>query len=129
DPETARLCAEIPYSSVATVALGFDRTAIAHPLNGSGFVVPGVESNELLAASWLSSKWPHRAPEDRVLLRTFVGGARDPDALDRSDDELVSLSLAALQPLIGIHGEAQFARVYRWDRGNAQHEVGHLARM
>jgi oxygen-dependent protoporphyrinogen oxidase len=64
-----------------------------------------------------------------VLLRTFVGGARDPQALDRSDDDLVSLSLAALQPLIGIRGAPLFSRVYRWDRGNAQHEVGHLERM
>src|SRR5204862_368039 len=81
------------------------------------------------AGSWLSSKWPHRAPEDRVLLRTFLGGARDPDALDRPDEDLIAHSIAALRPLIGIRGEALFTRVYRWVRGNAQHEVGHLARM
>ena len=37
-------------------------TAVAHPLNGSGFVVPRTERTGILAASWLSSKWPHRAP-------------------------------------------------------------------
>ena len=64
-----------------------------------------------------------------MLLRTFVGGARDPRALDCSDDELVTLSMGALQPLIGVRGQPLFARVYRWDRGNAQHEVGHLDRV
>ncbi len=78
DAMLTRLCGEIPYASAATIALAFNRDAIAHPLNGSGFVVPRVERTGLLAASWLSSKWPHRAPEGRVLLRTFVGGARDP---------------------------------------------------
>ena len=130
DTAIAARCAEIPYASAATVALAFRRDAVAHPLNGSGFVVPRVERTGLLAASWLSSKWPHRAPDDdHVLLRTFVGGARDPRALDRSDDELVSLSVGALQPLIGVRGQPLFARVYRWERGNAQHEVGHLDRV
>jgi oxygen-dependent protoporphyrinogen oxidase len=77
----------------------------------------------------LSSKWPHRAPEGRVLLRTFAGGARDPGALDQSDAELVSSSLRALRPLLGISGEPHFTRVYRWERANAQHEVGHLSRL
>jgi oxygen-dependent protoporphyrinogen oxidase len=130
DHELASLCADIPYASAATVALAFRREAIAHPLNGSGFVVPRVENIGILASSWLSSKWPHRAPDDdHVLLRTFVGGARDPKALERSDDDLVSLSLTALRPLIGVRGAPLFSRVYRWDRANAQHEVGHLERM
>ncbi len=84
DAELARLCGEIPYASTATVVLAFRREDIGARLNGSGFVVPRVEQTGILAASWLSSKWPHRAPADRVLMRTFVGGARDPHALDRS---------------------------------------------
>jgi oxygen-dependent protoporphyrinogen oxidase len=129
DGELARLCSSIPYVSSATVVLAFERHAVSHPLNGSGFVVPRVEGTGILAASWLSSKWPDRAPEGRVLLRTFAGGARDPGALDKSDAELVSTSLRALRPLLGISGEPRFTRVYRWDRANAQHEVGHLIRV
>ena len=129
DAELARLCGEIPYSSTATIALAFRREALAHPLNGSGFVVPKVEGSGILAGSWLSSKWPQRAPDGRVLLRTFVGGARDRAALERSDAELVTLSLAALTPLLGITGEPLLTRVYRFERASAQHEVGHLARI
>jgi protoporphyrinogen/coproporphyrinogen III oxidase len=129
DEELSRLSGEVRYASAGTVALAFRRDAIAHPLSGSGFVVPKVEGSGILAASWLSSKWPHRAPDNRVLLRTFVGGARDPEALNRSDDDLVARSMAALTPLVGITGKPLFTRVYRFDRGNAQHEVGHLERM
>src|SRR5262249_39409533 len=105
------------------------REAVSHPLDGSGFVVPRTERTGILAASWLSSKWPHRSPDDRVLLRTFIGGARDPEALEREDRELVDRSLTALRPLLGIAGAPQLTRVYRWPRANAQHDVGHLARM
>jgi protoporphyrinogen/coproporphyrinogen III oxidase len=129
DEDLARLAGEVRYASAGTVALAFRRDAIAHSLAGSGFVVPRVEGVGILAASWLSSKWPHRAPEDRVLLRTFVGGARDPEAIAATDDELVTRSLTALTPLLGISDAPLFTRVYRFDRGNAQYEVGHLARM
>jgi protoporphyrinogen/coproporphyrinogen III oxidase len=129
DADLARLCAEIPYASSGTIALAFPRAAVAHPLNGSGYVVPRVERNGIMAASWLSSKWPDRAPEGQVLMRAFVGGARDPDVLSKRDDELIAIAMAALGPVLGIQGEPSFTRVYRFERKSAQHEVGHLERM
>lgn len=129
DADIARIAGSINYASAATVAMAFHRDAVGHPLNGSGFVVPRVERTNILAGSWLSSKWPNRAPDNRVLLRTFIGGARDPHALDRSDEELVRLSLAALTPLLGIAAAPLFTRIFRWERANAQHEVGHLTRL
>jgi oxygen-dependent protoporphyrinogen oxidase len=129
DANLARLCGQVPYASIATVALAFRRDVVAHPLNGSGYVVPRTENNGILAASWLSSKWPGRAPDGTVLLRTFIGGARNPESLERSDADLVATSLEALRPVLGVHGDPLFARVYRFDRANAQHEVGHLDRL
>jgi oxygen-dependent protoporphyrinogen oxidase len=129
NPTLAELCEQVPYASTATVALAFPRSAVAHPLNGSGFVVPRVERTGILAASWLSSKWPGRAPDDRVLMRTFVGGARDPKGFELEDRQLVALSIKALRPLLGISGEPLFTRVYRWERASAQHEVGHIGRL
>jgi oxygen-dependent protoporphyrinogen oxidase len=127
--EIARLCGEIRYVSTATIALAFPRSAVAHPLNGSGFVVPRAERTGILAASWLSSKWPNRAPDDRVLMRAFFGGARDEAVLEHSDAQLEDVAMAALRPLLGIRGEPILSRVYRFDRASAQHEVGHLARV
>jgi oxygen-dependent protoporphyrinogen oxidase len=129
DVEIGRLCGEIPYASTATVVLGYRRADVAHPLHGSGFVVPRTENTGLLAGSWMSSKWPNRAPEGRVLLRAFVGGARDPHALDRPDDALVQQAIGALRPLLGLSGDPLLTRVYRWTKATAQHEVGHAARI
>jgi oxygen-dependent protoporphyrinogen oxidase len=129
DPLLARLCDEIRYTSTATIVLAFPRDGVAHPLNGSGFVVPKVEDGRILAASWLSSKWPNRAPDSHVLMRAFAGGARDPEALERSDSELVAIALNALTPILGITKKPTLARVYRWPRASAQHEVGHLPRL
>ena len=51
---------------------------------------------------------------------------RDIEQFPQYLDDVVALMR---RPLLGITGEPLFTRVYRWERGNAQHEVGHLARM
>jgi oxygen-dependent protoporphyrinogen oxidase len=129
DPELARLAAGIPYASSATVSFGWPREAVANPLLGAGFVVPRVEGTTIMAGSWVSSKWPHRAPDGFVQMRAFIGGARDPRAMDRTDDDLIESARRELSALVGIHGDPIFARLYRWNRANAQHEVGHLDRI
>jgi oxygen-dependent protoporphyrinogen oxidase len=129
DAELADLCAHVEYASSATVALGYRRDQIAHALLGSGFVVPRVEKTTIMAASWVSSKWPDRAPEGHVLLRAFIGGARDPGAMARSDDDLAQAAERELGRIMGISGRPEMVRLYRWNRANAQHDVGHLARM
>ncbi len=129
DAEIGRLIGQVRYASSATVAIGVHREQVRHPLQGSGFVVPRPERKALMAASCVSSKWPHRAPQGFALLRGFVGGAYDQGVLEQSDSRIVDAVFAELSSLLGISGTPQLARVYRWPRGSAQHEVGHLERM
>jgi protoporphyrinogen/coproporphyrinogen III oxidase len=129
DVALARLCEEIPYASTATIVLAFKRGQIAHPLAGSGFVVPRRERRALTAATWVSSKWPQRAPSDSDLLRGFVGGALDPQIATQSESLLVSTTIDELTPLLGITGDPHLARVFRWPRATPQYIVGHRARV
>ena len=130
DDALGRLCESFTDTSVAIVVLAFPRAAVAHPLQGSGFVVPRVEPGlSITAATWISSKWPDRAPDDHILLRGFVGGARRPDALAQSDGSLIDTVRGDLTRLLEIHGEPALARVYRWPRANPQLNVGHLERV
>lgn len=130
DPAVGRLCDSFTDTSIAIVVLAFPRAAVAHPLDGSGFVVPRVAPGlSITAATWISSKWPGRAPHDHVLLRGFVGGARRPEALALSDEVLVDTVRDDLTQLLGIRGEPVLARVFRWPRANPQYHVGHRARV
>ena len=72
---------------------------------------------------------PHRAPEGQALLRAFLGGARDPDVLSKSDAELAAAALGDLRKILHITGEPTLTRVYRWNRASPQQEVGHGALM
>jgi oxygen-dependent protoporphyrinogen oxidase len=129
DTSLGALCEALPYASTATVAFGYRREQIRRPMRGSGFVVPRVEPTPLLAATWVTSKWPGRAPEGHVLLRGFLGGGRDPQRLDDSDEALITDAREALHAIMGIEGEPLFARLFRWTRQSPQYEVGHLARV
>jgi oxygen-dependent protoporphyrinogen oxidase len=129
DTTLASLCESVPYASTATIAVGYRREQIAHPMRGTGFVAPRVERMALLAGTWVSAKWPGRAPEGHALLRAFLGGGRDPHRLDRTDEELVATACEELSRLLGITGPPLFSRVYRWTRQSPQYEVGHLQRV
>lgn len=119
---------EIPYTSTATVFFALPRGSVAHQLDGVGFIASQKES-ELLAGTWVSSKWEGRAPRDSVLLRAFVGGARAPGLLDRSDAEIQELARTGLERLMGPLGAPRFSRVYRYERSNPQPTLGHPARL
>jgi oxygen-dependent protoporphyrinogen oxidase len=129
DPDLAADCDSIRYLSTATVVLAFPRAAVGHHLKGTGFVVPRAEGISITAGAWISSKWPQRAPEGSALLRAFLGGARDPDVLSKTDQELTNAALGDLTKILGIRGLPTLTRVYRWNRASPQQEVGHAELM
>lgn len=130
DADLGQACASIPYASTATITLAWRRDEVAHPLVGTGFVVPrGESTTRLLAASWVTSKWAARAPGEAVVVRAFAGGTLDADLLDLDDDELTRLAQHDLSALLGIRALPHLTRVYRWVDAGAQYEVGHAARV
>jgi oxygen-dependent protoporphyrinogen oxidase len=130
DAEASALCAATPYVSTVSVALGWPRRAVVHPLEGSGFVVARASNPvRITAATWVSSKWKNRAPGGHVLLRAYMGGAHDPSAVDEHDDTLIATAVRELSAILSITGEPTLARTYRWRRAGAQHEVGHARRL
>jgi oxygen-dependent protoporphyrinogen oxidase len=129
DTTLAAFCDAVPYASTATVAFGYRRDQVAHPMTGTGFVVPRIERRALLAGTWVTSKWPGRAPQGHVLVRGFLGGGRDPHRLEESDDSLIDTARAELTELLQITGDPVLTRLYRFTRHSPQYEVGHLDRL
>ena len=81
DENLARDLGEIQYSSSVTVTLGYDEKVRASLPPGFGFLVPRSEGRRMLAATFVHNKFPHRAPENRAIVRCFLGGARDEQIL------------------------------------------------
>ena len=80
----------------------------------------------IIAGSMASVKFPGRAPEDKVLLRVFVGGALQPELNNLGDEELRRIVIQELAELIGLSGEPEFCDIARWLAMMPQYHVGHL---
>lgn len=128
-PELAQQLATIEYASSAVVVSAHRLRDVSHPLDAYGLVIPARERRRILAVSFLSRKFPAAAPPDRIVLRTFVGGALQPELLTLPDDELQRVVQEELQQLLGVTGTPDVVRVVRYPRAMPQYHVGHLDRI
>ena len=126
DPSLALQLRAIPYASSIIVNVAYRRDQIQHPLDGFGVVVPAIENRPLLAVSFLSVKFPSRAPAGTALLRVFIGGATQPEYCDLDDAAIGELIRRELGDLIGASGDPLFMRVGRHPRAMPQYILGHL---
>ena len=124
-PEAASLLGPMSFASTCSVSLAFRRQAVGHPLNGSGFLVPRSEPSPLTGCTWSSAKWRERATEGWVLLRAFVGWARDESFMQQDDPDLIRTVTEALRPLLGLRGNPERTWVRRWPGAMPQYRVGH----
>ncbi|MGH7168146.1 MAG: protoporphyrinogen oxidase [Nitrospiraceae bacterium] len=127
-PTAAGALEAIPYASTATISLMYGADEVAS-LKGFGFVVPRAEGRALLAATWTSSKWAHRAPPSQALVRAYVGGVGRETILKTDDDTMVRHVREELQSMAGITALPSYVRVHRWERGMPQYTLGHLERL
>jgi oxygen-dependent protoporphyrinogen oxidase len=131
-PHLAALLQKVRYVSTATISLGYRRANLPAQcdLNGFGFMIPKSENCQILACTWSSTKFNHRASTDDVLLRLFVGGdQREHLVEDLADEELLALAQAEVGAIMGITSQPLVQRIFRWPKGNPQYDVGHLDRV
>ncbi len=125
--DMAEALREIPYAPMVVVGLGFDAIP-ENAIDGSGFLVAKGESLRTLGVAFESSVWSGRAPHGGALLRCMMGGARDPEILDCSDEEIVEITRHDLDTTLQIDAVPSFSRVIRWPRAIPQYTIGHLKR-
>jgi oxygen-dependent protoporphyrinogen oxidase len=128
-PSLAEALRSIRYVSTATITLAYPETAITSDLAGYGVIIPRGERRRINACTISSRKFAGRAPAGQALVRVFVGGSRTPEALKLSDEALLGLAQSELRDILGVRVEPHFTRIYRWERGNPQYDVGHLDRI
>jgi oxygen-dependent protoporphyrinogen oxidase len=115
----------IPYISTATVSLAYRLADLPRPLDGYGYVIPRREGRRALACTWTSTKFPHRAPADRALLRVFIGRAGQENDISWDEAGLLELARQELALTLGIRAEPLLARVFFWEKAMPQYNLGH----
>jgi protoporphyrinogen/coproporphyrinogen III oxidase len=130
DGLAARLSA-FRCASMATLSLGFREADVRGAARGFGFFVPrrALPAGVVLAGSWTSTKFDHRAPTGHALLRVFLGGAGGEATLELDDDALTRAVRDDLRAILGLTAEPVTTRLSRWPAGYPQYDVGHLERV
>jgi protoporphyrinogen/coproporphyrinogen III oxidase len=129
DRELKQLLDGIPYATMNVVCFGYAREKIACDLDGFGYLIPKKEGKSILGTLWDSSIFPNRAPEGRVLLRSMMGGATNPGAIDLAESEVKARVMVDLQEIMGIGAEPDFVRIFRHEKAIPQYLAGHSQRL
>lgn len=124
-PEAARSLSEIPHPPLAVLHLSWPQSGLRRRLEGFGHLVCPDPNRRILGAVWSSSLFPGRAPAGQALLTIFLGGTRDPGALELSDAELVRVAARDLESEGLVRGEPRVVLLTRWERAIPQYERGH----
>jgi oxygen-dependent protoporphyrinogen oxidase len=120
------LLGKVEHSGTAIATFAFNRSQMKKQITGMGFVVPKIENSPILAGSFSSMKYEHRAPDGKLLIRIFAGGARAPEMADMPDADLLPLIKREMRKLLHIEGEPELEVVSHWPRTMPQYHLGHL---
>jgi oxygen-dependent protoporphyrinogen oxidase len=129
EPALAKRLNEIPYSSSLTLTLIYDAAKFDGQRAGFGFLVPRRERKRVAAGTFVGTKFPFRAPENRVIVRLFFGGTSDEEILHEPDERILEIAHEELRNILGLTAAPIFHTISRWPRSMAQYTVGHGKRM
>lgn len=116
----------INYPSVSSIALGYRHEQIDHALDGFGILIPKKENFKILGTQFNSTVFSDRTPDqEHVILTTFIGGARFPEAVNMDDNELLDITKKDLASLLGVDGDPVFVKHTRWPKAIPQYEIGY----
>ncbi|MGB0743754.1 MAG: protoporphyrinogen oxidase, partial [Opitutales bacterium] len=115
----------IAYPPVSVLSLAFNRSEVAHPLDGFGALVPECEQRKILGVLFPSSIFPGRAAQGEVLLTAFVGGERQPELATDKTDKVRNLVIDELRELLGVRKEPTFIHHRYWPKAIPQYKLGY----
>ena len=115
----------IYYPPIAMVFFGVKKESLEKNLDGFGFLVPSSERRRILGTIWNSAVFENRAPDGYHLLTTFVGGARNFELFEKSDEELFQIVFEELKGILGLREKPDFMHVKRWQKAIPQYLLGY----
>lgn len=127
DPALAAELQKIDYAPVVSVNLGFTTTGTHQ--QGFGFLIPKIENKPILGIIFNSGTFDGVSPSGGANYTVMIGGACNPDAVKKSEAELIRLALESLDSFLGIKEKPVVTGVKLWPAAIPQYNVGHFKRV
>ena len=114
-------------SSCAIAIMAFDKATFDGDLKGSGLLITRNTDTPLTACTILNQKWPQTTPDDKIVLRVFIGKPGN-DVVEHLDDkELSALAVKEIQRIMNFSTQPEWVRINRLIHCMPQYNVGHRA--
>lgn len=114
-------------SSCAIAIMAFDKSTFDGDLKGSGLLITRKTDTPLTACTILNQKWPQTTPDDKVVLRVFIGKPGNDVVEQYSDEELSELAVEEIQHIMRFAAKPEWVRINRLIHCMPQYNVGHRA--
>ena len=119
----------IEYAPVAVVSHGYRQDQLSSKLEGFGFLIPRSAHLRTLGTVWNSSLFEGRAPQDHLLMTSFIGGAKDKKALALPAVELSAIVHREISEILRIEGQPVTTKVTPCWAAIPQYNLGHTERL
>ena len=114
-------------SSCAIAIMAFDKATFDGDLKGSGLLITRNTDTPLTACTILNQKWPQTTPNDKIVLRVFIGKPGNDVVEHLNDKELSELAVKEIQRIMGFYKQPEWVRINRLIHCMPQYNVGHRA--
>jgi protoporphyrinogen/coproporphyrinogen III oxidase len=116
----------IYYPPVMVLYLGYKKESVGQPLDGFGFLIPSKEKKSFLGAIWSSVLFPNRTDEKYASFTLFIGGARNPDILNKDNEVIFSTAIQEFSRIMKINSYPVFREHRIWPRAIPQYNLGYI---
>ena len=124
DDSTMRQLNNLHYAPVVEVCVGV-RNTWGGDYQAFGGLVPSCEQKQVLGILFPSACFTGRAPEGGALFSYFIGGVKQAELLDKSDEELTALVERYFHSMLKFPAQAKpdLIRIFRHQRAIPQYEI------
>ena len=127
DDEGFDFLRSMEQSSCAIAIMAFDKATFNGDLKGSGLLITRNTDTPLTACTILNQKWPQTTPDDKIVLRVFIGKPGNDVVEHLNDKELSELAVKEIQRIMNFAAQPEWVRINRLIHCMPQYNVGHRA--
>ena len=121
----------IEYLPLAVVSQAIEKSKVKTDLNGFGFLCTKEPHRKLLGTIWTSSIFPNRAPQNKVLLTSYIGGAYYKKVSEQSESEIAALVSKEVSEILQVSdpNSIETINVKIYQNAIPQYNVGHIEKV
>ena len=125
DPQLGVRLSGVRYVSSVVATLVFEEKDFRGLPEGLGIIIPSTEKMNLVACSLYSSKFPEKSGSGKVVIRCFLGGELNPEAVLWDEEKIKAVLNEELAQILGFDNHPTEIYIRRYPMSMPRFALGH----